>query len=207
MLYVSRRIRHNYYGVVDTDDGIEEEVGTISLSAALNFVDIAGVQMYRQRFQTVTVYQADMYKTTLMGKYSVLLGVDVSVWRQYVTNIKWHNSKITTPVRLRLSDFAKECAAAILVENVDSDSHKVTIVLDDYIKYDDQSFNPEWFRKRLDMVGVKFDVREVTDDERVFIIYETVAVAMVNRFRCTEIIVDNTERQKRMLMRLGVMEF
>lgn len=207
MLYVSRRVGHKMFGICDTDDGKEQIVGILELSSICQFVDIAGVTTHRGRVYKVDLYQLDMYVSTLMMKTKVMLNVDVGVWRDYITDIQWNNDKITRPVSLKLSDFAKKCAAGILTRVKDSTTHKVTLVLDDFIEFDDMSFNPGWFQHRMDLAGVKFDIRQLRDNDKAFRLYENLAICMVDKFKVTNVVIDSEARLKSALQRMGCVMF
>lgn len=209
MLYVSRRFSYGSYGVVDTDDNIEQRVGLIELSSICHQLDIKGVNLDRGKFNGVNVYQADMYRSTHQAKVSLLLHVDVTVWRNIVTRIHWIPERVESPVTIRLSEFGSECSAGILLANQDSYEHKLTIVLDDYIKFDKSTFNPDWNRRHIGMMtlGVMFDIRGLSDNDLALIIYDAVTYGLRDKFDACKSIIDSPERTKYVLQQLGCISF
>lgn len=172
MLFVSRYKNLDNVCVVDTDDGIEEEIAIAELDDLEDLVEIAGVN---PDLGTVYPYQLRSQVTTLQTKLAMLSFVEVVTWNDMVTNIRWREDKITTPVTVRLSDFGTRVADFVLRGDISRGKHVITLVFDDKLK------GCEWFAFSpltadsvgVDGLGVVFDFREVVSERLVAQFYRS----------------------------------
>ena len=205
MLYISRYIYKDSFGVGDTDDGVEEIVSRDNLEeiCCTWLVPIEGVQIYWDSFMryitSTCTYQPVETMSQLQIKTKVLKGIEVHTLGSMVTNILWNKDDILLPVRIRLSDFGDCCGECILSGNRHSRLHQVTLVLDDKISFGQKVFklrsSDDTFLGR-DGVGVMLDLREITDDavaERAYRAYYTGNPSILFGS-----IIDHEERKERM---------
>lgn len=185
MLYISRRVHYRgavydvrddsalRFGVVDTDDN-EEQFVSINALRQINSegkVQISGVDKQIRSVRDVHPYQINA--SPLQMKMRMLKGVSVVTWNDKVVDISWDNSRICTPVSVRLSDFATICGDFVLYGVDITHGHKITLILDDNIKITDASFEV-WPYVGPDGIGVVFDLKELTNPNYLNVIYKTV---------------------------------
>lgn len=177
MLFVSRLIGSNY-GVADTEDGVEEKVDAMRLHnyvIDLN-IPIAGVIPSDDEnvFPVISVYQPLETMTQLQVKTEMLLGVSVKVYKDAISSISWDCKRISKPVAIRLSDFAKGCHDGILVNSgVKAYRHILTLILDDKVDFTMRSFRvPFGGNLGENGLGIIFNVKELTDASRVKLLYD-----------------------------------
>lgn len=177
LLYVSRYIDRGTYGVVDTDDGIEEQIDICGISDAvcLHGVRIAGVTpVINKRFNKgyvtedgVRVYQPVETLSPLQVKTKVLKHIDVKVYKSMITGIDIDIGAIEDKVQLRLSDFGTFCADYILSGNNHGVRDKVVLILDDKITFGKKTFKLRQCDNSFVGIrdaGVMFDLSEMNDD-------------------------------------------
>ena len=172
MLFVSRRVGYDKFGVVDSDDGVEEVVGYGVLLKVVDLgIDVKGIDLFDNRFAQSALFAVKPYQlpetvTPLQTKTSMLRHVDVIVYKSSIVGIVTHPWDIQSPVSLRLSDFGTHCAEGFLRDNEKIGKHKVTLILDDNIYLDDLSLslasNDSGFSLGVEGAGFVFDLREVT---------------------------------------------
>lgn len=219
MLYVSRRVGLGKVGIVDTDDSVETIVGMIELSSMLSStgLDIKGIPLRRTRLSftdfrvmgAINVYQSDMYRTINQAKTKVLLHVDITLWRDMITGISWDNDEIDVPATIVLSNYARKCADLLFYNQKWSGVHKVTIVIDNFVDFTEDSFMSARNSQKVlqDGIGVRFDLRELTDDVKAFYVYKAVANCLAEYIDFPETIIDSDARMNDMMRRWGVMRF
>ena len=217
MLYISRYIGSNDYGVVDTDDGVEQRATHQELIRACEKLglQIAGIQTYTHEFswgtrtvvERLMTYQVPEMQTPLQVKTSVMRHVDVVVHKGMITNILWHADEITEPPVIRLSDYGDCCGDRILWGNANREVHKITLILDDKIKFRPKTFRltakEERWSVGKDGVGVMFDIRELTDNDLARFVYQACLIDEVVDSICFESIIDSKEREAYMRRILG----
>ena len=171
MLYISRFVGQDHYGVVDTDDGDESIVSLSELyrlvyDVGLNILGTMPNKAKSMPESSVHVFQPLDTVTRLQTKTKVLQGVDVKTYGEMITSISWVRDDIKEPVTLRLSDFGTRCADYILDRNELSDRHVITLVLDEGISYSFCAFRRRFYRafpNGVFGVGCVLDIRELTD--------------------------------------------
>ena len=168
MLYISRRIGSELFGVVDTDDDTEEVVSTAKLEDCVkrNGLVIEGVerfQDFRHRARILPQQFADTLSRQQI-KARMVYGVDITVYNGAITSILWDELK--APATLRLSDFGSELGDCILYCHENYSTPKLTLVFDDGIKsLSYMSLRVETWHptSMVKPTGVVIDVSEVSD--------------------------------------------
>ena len=157
--------------------------------------------------ESIDVYQPPETLSQLQLKMKMLRHVDVKVFGSCVTSVTWNADKITSPVTVRLSDFGTSCAARLLSGNVNAGEHRITLVLDDKISIDPDSFTfgTGDFGIGEDMgktsMGVVLDLRELTDELTAKLIYMSLyeTAFQLDESSMFRSVIDSPERQYRML--------
>ena len=212
MLFISRRVGLDCFGVVDTDDGVEEVVNKddIAENVTRYKLDIKGVKEVGTLGIAVDIepYQDVATMTRLQTKTSMLSKVDVTVYDKYITSIRWHT--IDEPATIRLSDFGERCEDCILVGNTLQGEHNITLVFDDKLKsITPHTLTVEGWSTSLgkDGRGVVVDLRELTNETIVEDVYRSLLFRSSWRLRFIpegsfDAIIDSEWRKQMMFMRL-----
>lgn len=162
MLFVSRMLVTGKYGVVDTDDDVEEFVSADYLKSLVtqDGLKIRGVQVdtNTNAVVSITPYQVESKRTKLQTKTRVMLGVDVVSYKDEVAAIIVRNKLKKDGVRIRPSQYGKRmCWNVPIWWMISSFPNQLVLVMDDNIEMvgDFAKFgNP----------GVRLDLREVTNE-------------------------------------------
>ena len=185
MLYISRYIGFNNYGVVDTEDGLEDVVSADDIKNAVfrAGLTIEGVEVafgirtgMRDRLVDILAYQNPATVTRLQAKTTVALNTEVVVYDGKIVSIRWRKDSIKKPVTIRLSDFGVDCGERILYGNYESRKHKITLIIDDKVRLNENTllcrglFGEHRVIGELGL-GMKIDLREVTDKDFAQMIY------------------------------------
>ena len=162
MLFVSRYIGTDKYGVVDTDDGVEDIVSPTEIGQAVNFlfIKIAGVN---PSLGITRPYQSLGTKTVFQTKLLALHGVDTTVWSDMITSIRFDQHLETRSAELKLSDLGTSIGDFVLRGNTVSGELKLTLVFDDkLVSVEEYAFSPLTTKATsLSGLGVVFDLRGV----------------------------------------------
>lgn len=181
MLFISRIVRVNgqKYGVVDTDDGVEELVSLVSIKDAIrNGVDIAGV--YRGEVDCSIDY-IEVWKglrnSVKQTKLYTVYGIDIRTWDGIICHINWDRDKLRHPVSVRLSDYGVRCGDGIFVAYMADyyTSNPITFVFDDKISIspytlDDFSMS---YAKDCPVGSLVLDISEVMNKSFVETFYQS----------------------------------
>lgn len=205
MLFISRNVGTDKYGVVDTDDNVEEVLTWSELvHAVLDCgLEIAGAPRGMVGGTPVVAkavpYQHESYATPLMSKTSLLRHVDITVWRSMITRVFWRAEEADGPIRIRLSDFGDSCADCMLLDNnISAWGNRVTLVLDDKITLSDCTFtlrNPNMSAIGAESaLRVALDVRDVTRIDTIKMVYRYLSQASIIHY-----IEDSDERKMQIL--------
>lgn len=182
MLFISRRFPNQkasksifgedlLYGVVDSDDGVEDrcDAGTL-----VNLISDYGIKIEGVNFRTsggmqpvidrsaIHVVQCDRWVKAEAVKLKMLHGVEVITFKDQITNI---SCNISRDVSVRLSKYGSSCANYVFYDSDIKGQGRLTVVLDNNIKLSKYTL---WW---LDNVNVLVDVTEVTDEEKLKRIY------------------------------------
>ena len=208
MLYVSRHDGINFYGVVDTDDDVEEVITRSKLVQCIeqDGLRIAGAEYTEiiNRVGDIHPYQVPSEMTQLQMKTNLVKFTEVRVYKDMVTSIHIKHKSIKEPVTIRLSDFGSRCGDCILWENDQAMRHVLTIQLDDKIQIGKFTFRRDEDVRSLGPhgYGVKFDMTGITD-------YQT-AENIYRQFRaqdgpkCLSYTIDSPERIKKIREYFGL---
>lgn len=224
MLFISRRALmtledddESYnsmgYGVVDTDDGIEELWDEDHLGMAINthHLAIAGAPEEYKLGDIMKPYQAPETVSKLQVKTKLVKQVDVTVHKDAITSITWDATKLSEPVSIRLSDFGDQCDDFLFYGRYIQGGYPVTFVFDDRLMV----VRPMAFRLELsDMsygrasrymggrgwlsLGIRFDLRELTKDSLAEIIY-----SQLLKYNTLDAVIDSKARKERMKRRFA----
>lgn len=202
MLYVSRYCGAGGYGVVDTDDDVEEIVtfGYLQmLASTAPDVHIYGVNTVGKTVSMIAPYQPSATMSRDQLKLQLLHRVDVTVYKSTVTGILWNNDGLIGRPRIRLSDFGKFCGEFVLCCNTEVADTRMELVIDDKISISETSFRPHKyhsFSEYMHETGVVFDLRELHDEGRAEMVYMQLATGRVDDM--FGYIIDSDARKKRM---------
>lgn len=165
-------------GVYDTDDGVEELASFSRLDLAYgNFrIDIEGIDSYsidgNRYISEVRPYQPPETLTPYQLKLITLYGIHTTVFKNMLTGMWWENLMSAKPVVIRLSEIASECGDYLLNNASVIGEQVVTIVLDDSVKFGASTFKVlSSMSIGEQTIGVAFDLRELTDDDKASMIY------------------------------------
>ena len=203
MLFISRRVGPESFGVVDTDDDVEEVVDWGRLMHACSDCDleIKGVSVFhesgRTAIENVEPYQPEDTVTLKQLKTAVLNHVRITVYRGSITAIHWCQNDMKSPVTIRPSDFGHSASDYCLLCSEFCNEHVITIVLDDKLEFTSRSFAVfKPFFVGIEGLGAKFDLRELSDDAKAEVIYNSI-FACPNGANPLDSVIDNPVRLRR----------
>lgn len=195
MLYLSRYRPELSYGIVDTDDDVEEIVSRDELRTAVMTygLSIEGMSVSPGKHgpfvQFAQPYQDSRYVTTLMTKTRLVYGVEVRVWRDEVTYVLFNTDITPAGTAIRLSDYGSRfCGYSVVKWTIHRPDNDATIILDDNIKIIDKSPKmSEW--------GVRYDVRELSNSSVVECMYRELVKGTPTEYKFWDSwILDNPKR-------------
>ena len=171
MLFISRFIGPDQYGVVDTDDGVEQVVDFSELYSAVcvDGLEIMGARKKDSSMSEASVMIAQPKETVsrMQTKAKILLNVDIKVYKNMITSIRWKRTDDDDLVDIRLSDFGTHVADYVLARNIAfGGCYKVCLVLDNKLTYSPNAFCRRFFEHDIigkNGIGVIFDLRELSD--------------------------------------------
>lgn len=140
MLYISRFLGEDAYGVVDTDDDIEQVVSWQELSEAvedygLNIKGCVLANVKETVLMSCSPYQLPKYCTKAQAKLKTLFGVDLRLWRDEITAIMVDPNFAEQDIKIRLSDYGKRISGnAVLGGMVFSVNCGPMLILDDNVE-------------------------------------------------------------------------
>lgn len=201
MLYISRYINGDLYGVVDSDDGTEQVVNLMELSriSRLGLI-IEGLYAGESRIDyCAEPYQVPDKMTLLQTKTFALTGVDVVVYEDMVASIKCN--KMLSDTVIRLSDFGGSMADMLFKANRVPMSHSLTVVFDDKLAHAGELSLVPIFNSE----DVKLDFREVRHPTLISSLYKSVLTNCIRRgymsWQAAEGCIIDNPRRKRLLLR------
>lgn len=175
MLFISRRVGQGQYGVVDTDDGLEEVVDYERLKEAVVCgIDVKGVAVGSRLpwdknseidILTIDVYNNRDVSSVMQTKLQVLKGIEVVVYDDTVVSVTWDRHRVKPGTSIRLSDFASKLGDLIFLSASRGPNSPITVVLDDTLSYSELSL------RFVTGTEVRLDIREVKNKETVAMIY------------------------------------
>lgn len=195
MLFISRRVGYSGYGVFDTDDNTEEVRTDDELDEILSLttVRIKGAERaWKGKLKPGVVgrcsynpYQDKRSISLLQTKTLALQGVEVKTCGSYITDIRLNNS---VPAVLRLSDFGSKCGDLLFYRNERQKSLRLTLIMDDRVRIGQLTFRLVPVESRfvncgVHGIGVRFDLREVSNLDTRKLIYYTIKGADPEGYR------------------------
>lgn len=188
------------FGIVDTDDDVEEIVDW-NLLYYICFdlcLDIRGITYYDENgikfIDTITPQQVRGTMTQLQTKTLALKSVRVVTYKDCVSAIVWDFDDLRSTVSIRLSEFGKACSDSLLLYRHNSLSNRLILVLDDNIDFSETSFVTREYSE-FSSLGVVFDIREVHRIEKAELVYECVRnCGLFDSLPASEVIIDNSPR-------------
>lgn len=196
MLYISRRVAIRTYGVVDTDDNVEETIeDSVIADLVRGGLDIVGVEVYDSNSFRVQPHQPFSTYTPLQVKLKSLLGVDIHIYKDEITCIKANPAITKTGTRIRLSDLAKRmqwgCITVFDPFYGDHIQYIILVLDDNFEMFGDMT----WYSRRQAV----FDIREVTNEKSVKAIYFDLIGKQIPPQEWRSCIIDTEERMQRFL--------
>lgn len=182
MLFISRRIGSNGYGVADSETGVEEVVSRDILinRCCAGGEDIKGVvavsygagSVLHSVIERIDTYQLPETQSVNQLKARFLGGVEVRTWKDMITEIIWDKSQMKYPVSIDLAKFGTSCADRILINNPVYGDHAVTLCVDGSLSFSKQTFYvPYNVYIGVEGVGVVFDLRKCDNDDIAQVVY------------------------------------
>lgn len=169
MLYLSRVVEDDRFGIVDTDDNVETVVTRTQLSeiAVELKLPVAGVTIMQGNMgwyiKQISVWQDNQYSTQLQIKTKTLLSIDVTLFKDEIVGIKVLKP-LQQEVVLKLSDYAKKVSTFAMIRGTRG-GFGVVLKFDDSLIITGDCFISN-------APGVKFDVRDVTKWDILRSVYE-----------------------------------
>lgn len=196
MLYISRILQNGKCGVVDTDDNTETIITFRALHSSIidNFLQIEGVEVRTNRsgsrsIQNILPYQPLETYTELQVKMKSLQGIDIRIFCGEIAAIVLDSRIVRDGTIVRLSRFAHRFAESTPVHWCDTSlTRSVTFVIDDKLGVDHLS-------PSVCVHGVKWDLRELPDNEFVTSMYSELLESKVIKPRHWEQFVIDTEKR------------
>ena len=203
MLYISRYIGTYNFGVVDTDDGVEQEISQSELESAINVsrLDIVGsrrIAGFTNR-HTASPWQDPSTLTPIQTKTHMMCGVDVLIYKNMITKVVWRPMSVKGGVvKVRLSQFGNRLTSKCFYDNSAFCEGQTILILDNKLSYDEEAFRqPVGAGVAYDnrYYGVTFDLRELSDSNAILVyrgILKSIRVALLEGA-----VIDTDERTAR----------
>ena len=208
MLFVSRlrSVGNGYaYGVVDTDDGVEQFCSISDIAKALRRgLKIEGVTVKDGDIAEILPHQLSEYSTSLQTTLALMHDIFITTYRDEITSITWSFGYCKPLSSVRLSDFGHSCAGRIFQAAQCLDLYKATFIVEDELEFTDSTFiiPGELYDKRIpETVGCKLDVRSMKDEAKLSKLYR--AVVASQPLSAKYLIIDHEDRKRRMLATRG----
>ena len=194
MLYVSRYLGNDNYGVVDSDDGVET---IVTAEEILHYIkdlnlEIAGVVPVRKgRWKKIIgildIRPYAFKRSGLQLKTQMLLGVDVGVYDDEITEVNINNEVAQEMVRVRVSDFAHRMYWGTPVRWSKWGQSHIVFVLDDSVTM--------WGEyPRLNNWAIHWDISEVTNVHLMHEVYLELAAYHYDRCAYDDCVINTPER-------------
>lgn len=179
MLFVSRELSGSSdtpyrFEIIDTDDGVASVASYADIKKAFGLkIPINGVSANRIDGMVYSVnvapYQDPKTCTPKQAKLKTLYNISLTTYKSMITSVHWLIKDIPDRVCFRLSDFGTEVAFHVIQNTTPPEtgtSKEVVMILDDKLKFGKGSFQFAGTGNSVydDRVGLKFDIRELSDD-------------------------------------------
>lgn len=206
MLYVSRKIGANKFGVFDTDDGTEDiltlkELKHIVLDLGLEITGVASRdKVYSSKGRTRVIESIKPYmppeaETRGIVRVKILYGVEIRINAGCIVSVQWNNAEYKNRT-LRLSNFGTSCGADIFSEMVERYKYEdvgesgLTIVIDDKLEVDKKTF------KGITLLDVTFDLSGVTKRNTIDSFYTAVCDKSHSNWDMLKFVIDQQNRKE-----------
>lgn len=215
MLFISRYVAvhgDHHYGVVDSEDNVEEVVSVQELEKAVNNgITIAGVEVAKRcdaddyYISTVSIYWGTLLKTPASAKAYTLYGIEIYAWNGYLSKIFWNSARITSPVSLKLSDYGHTLCdyflSSVQISSFTELKYDMIFVLDDSVAVSPNAFYINGRKYTIPFVGrLVVDLTQVTRDSSAEVVYAGMRkVIALNKDNSLCAIRDNAERYNRLI--------
>lgn len=178
MLYVSRRVGKDKFGIVDTDDGVEEVCSMqdiVAIASQVPDIDIKGITIRRVVYRgqssihidRVEIYQNPSFSSTAQVKMRILRGIDIRTSNGAIVAISAPGHSSDTPIIVCLNDFGDKCGENILFGMSRNTDRPLVLVIKDGMQLRRNSLSG------CLSFNVKIDITAVTDDKLVSTVYHT----------------------------------
>lgn len=206
MLYVSRKIGANKFGVFDTDDGTEgiltlKELEHVVLDLGLEITGVAvRDKVYSSKGRTRVIesirpYMPPEAETRGIVRIKILYGVEICINAGCIVSVKWNDIEYKNRT-LCLSNFGTSCGADIFSEMVEKYKYEdvresgLTLVIDDKIEVDRKTF------KGITLLDVTFDLSRVTKRNTVNSFYTAVCDKAHPTWDMLKYVIDQQDRKE-----------
>lgn len=192
MVFISRLISIDRFGVVDTD--IDDE--TVASKKQLQEAIKAGANILgAEDTERIKSYQPVETKSLLQVKYKTLYNIDVTTYKSIITGITWNKATVSKPVEVRLSDFGTICGPYLIMFNERCPVEKVILILDQKITFGKNTF---WIPPLGNIAdyGMFADARELSNDAALTL-YKSVHFTFAHNW--AKNIIDREDRKKRFI--------
>lgn len=168
MYYISRQVGRNKWGVIDTEDGHEDQMTRSELyeAVAVLGINIVGVEL-RERdipgkyyIHNINVYQPSNTATRQQVRARVLQGVDFKMRNGTITGLSFAPIPGQDLV-VRLSDYGLRLGDYILNWEFGQDLSRVRLIIDNKLSFSSKTFK-DWTAS-----NVVLDIRELTNRRKV----------------------------------------
>lgn len=197
------------YGVVDTDDDSETVIslGELARCCCSYGLEIKGVQTLGlgsvSEIHSAEPYQPDDSVTVAQAKLSTLYNVRVTCWKDWITSLSFDaDTIIAAPVTIKLSDFGTKLADYFLSKLSYNTRHTVTLVFDDSLSFDVNSFSVYGGYLGVDGIGIVYDVRGLTKERELYTIYFLLYATAPEGVNMFDSIIDHEDRRKDMISKM-----
>lgn len=201
----SQKDRNLQFGVVDTDDGVETIVPFPELEDIFrkNRLAIKGMQTSGPIITDIEPYQLPDTYSRLQTKLALFHNIQTTVYKNILTSMVWNRRMLHPGAIIRLSKLCTECADNVFWRPDICGKHLVTLVFDDKVKFNKQSFAP--FAMYTGGIGVEgfgvlYDLRELHNDTLASYVYNNVLESGAK----LDSILDFPSRVSRMCEKFGV---
>lgn len=189
MLYISRRVKSVYYGVVDTDDDVETVASIEDICDAVRYVKIKGVMMNKKgEVYGIRVVGDDSNISTMQAKLRALYDVSVSIYKGEVVSVLV-GARAPKVVTINVSSLAHKLSAEAQYywsDEVDEQG-VLHIVLDDSVEITGGEVT-------IGVAGVKFDITACGPGVADAFYTRLLNMGGLGRFVWSDHIIDTSER-------------
>lgn len=196
MLYISRLINNGIYGVVDTDDDVEERVSFNEIIKMIfdYHLDIVGVKTdpVHSTIESINVYQDEKYCTKAQAKLATVSGVYIKTYKNEITSLVVDGNPPQRVVRVRLSDYGSSMAGCVSIGWIHRVEEKLVVfALDNNIEIVRAPL------RAFGYAGIRWDISSVRDCDYVDELYQAmIDTDNLGYLKWNKYIIDKPERMQ-----------